>query len=163
MFTLADLMDAEPTRRASCLLQFRDFGRRVTFSGPIRTVRCFEDTALLKSVLAEPGEGAVLVVDGHGSPRTALLGDRVAALAAANRWAGLVLHGMVRDVAALAAVDLGIKALGSNPRKPGQTGAGDVDEPVTFGGVTFVPGAQLWSDADGVVVETNNAPEPRGA
>ncbi len=153
MTTLADLMDAEPERWASCQLPLRDFGGRHDFGGPIRTVRCHEDTALLKTVLGRRGDGAVLVVDGGGSPRTALLGDRVATMAAANGWAGLVFFGMVRDVRALAGVDIGVKALGSNPRKPAQTGRGEVDVPVTFGGVRFVPGAQLWSDLDGVVAE----------
>jgi regulator of ribonuclease activity A len=94
----------------------------------------------------------VLVVDGQGSLHTALVGDLIAGLAQANGWAGLVVNGAVRDVEALAALDIGIKALGSNPRKSAKLGAGQVDAPVIFGGVTFRPGAQLYSDEDGVVV-----------
>jgi regulator of ribonuclease activity A len=99
-----------------------------------------------------PGSGSVLVVDGAGSLRTALVGDLIAGAALASGWAGLVLHGAVRDSAALSRLDLGIKALGTNPRKSAKTGAGAVDVPVTFGGVTFWPGDFLHADDDGVVV-----------
>jgi regulator of ribonuclease activity A len=118
----------------------------------VSTVRCHQDNALVKSVLSEPGEGRVLVVDGGGSVHTALMGDVIAQLAVDNGWAGVVIHGAVRDTAALAGMPLGVKALGSNPRKSAKTGAGDRDVPVTFGGTTFRPGDQLWSDDDGVVV-----------
>ena len=107
---------------------------------------------MLKARVAEPGEGRVLVVDGGGSLRVALLGDMVAGLAAANGWAGLVIHGCVRDVAVLRHLPIGIKALGSNPRPSGKAGAGEIDVPVEFGGITFRPGAMLTSDDDGIVV-----------
>ena len=115
-------------------------------------MRCLEDNALVKSVLATGGAGRVLVVDGGGSLRTALMGDLIAGSAVANGWAGVVLHGCVRDVVALRELRIGVKAIGSNPRKSAKTGAGERDVPVTFGGVTFHPGAQLWSDEDGVLV-----------
>ena len=102
--------------------------------------------------MAEPGRGRVLVIDGGGSLRVALLGDLVAGIAAGNGWAGLVVHGGVRDVGALRRLPVGIKALGSNPRPSGKSGAGEVDVPVEFGGVTFRPGAMLVSDDDGIVV-----------
>jgi regulator of ribonuclease activity A len=148
----ADLVDQHGEALQSCDLQFRQFGGRRRFHGPIRTVACFQDNALVKKVLSQPGDGAVLVVDGDGSLHTALVGDLIAGLAQANGWAGLLINGAVRDVAALAGLELGIKALGSNPRKSAKLGAGQVDVPVTFGGVTFRPGEHLYSDEDGVVV-----------
>lgn len=148
----ADLYDQYGDSLQSCDLQLRDLGGRPRFHGDVRTVRCHEDNALLRSVLSTPGSGAVLVVDGGGSLHTALVGDVIAGLAVANGWAGIVVHGAVRDSAALADLDLGVKALGTNPRKSAKTGAGEVDVPVVFGGVTFTPGDSLWADEDGVVV-----------
>ena len=107
---------------------------------------------LLKQRVSEPGLGRVLVVDGGGSLRVALLGDMVAGLAAANGWAGLVINGCVRDVAVLRHLPIGIKALASNPRPSGKAGAGEIDVPVEIGGITIRPGAQLASDDDGIVV-----------
>jgi regulator of ribonuclease activity A len=151
-FSTADLVDEHGEALQSCDLQLRQFGGRARFHGPIRTVACFQDNALVKRVLSEPGEGAVLVVDGGGSLHVALVGDLIAGLAQANGWAGLVVHGAVRDVAALGRLDIGIKALGANPRKSAKLAAGQVDVPVSFGGVTFRPGEHLYSDEDGVVV-----------
>ena len=148
----ADLYDEYEERLQSCDLQLRQYGGRRVFAGPIATVRCFEDNALVKAVLGTPGEGRVLVVDGGGSLHTALMGDLIAGSAVANGWAGVVIHGAVRDVAALAELDLGVKALGSNPRKSAKTGAGERDVVVSFGGVSFTPGARLVSDDDGIVV-----------
>lgn len=148
----ADLYDRHGEQLGSCDLQLRQYGGRAAFHGRIVTVRCHEDNALLKSVLSEPGHGQVLVVDGDGSVHCALMGDMIAGLAVANGWAGVVIHGAVRDVAVLRTLALGIKALGSNPRKSTKTGAGDRDVPVTFGGCTFTPGAELHSDDDGIVV-----------
>lgn len=148
----ADLYDERGDQLDSCDLQFRQYGGRRAFAGPITTVRCHEDNALLKSVLSEPGEGRVLVVDGGGSLHTALMGDVIAGLAVANGWAGVVINGAVRDVAALRELDLGVKALGSNPRKSGKEGTGERDVPVSFGGATFRPGAELFSDDDGILV-----------
>jgi regulator of ribonuclease activity A len=122
------------------------------FHGPVRTITTLEDNALIKQVLAEPGKGAVLVVDGGGSLRTALLGDLIAASAAASGWAGVIIFGAVRDTAALAGIKLGIKALGTNPRKSAKRATGKVDVPVTFGGATFAPGSWVYCDDDGVVV-----------
>ena len=154
----ADLVDQHGDAVHSCDLQFRSYGGRSRFSGPVRTVACREDNALVKSVLSEPGKGAVLVVDGEGSLHTALVGDLIAGSAVANGWAGVLVHGAVRDTTAIGALDLGLKALGSNPRKSSKAGAGAVDVPVSFGGVTFTPGAYLYSDEDGVLV----TPGPSG-
>ncbi len=148
----ADLFDAHEATLQSCETQFRQFGARSSFNGPIRTVRCREDNALLKQVLSTPGGGAVLVIDGGGSLRTALVGDVIAGLAERNGWIGLIVNGAIRDSVAMKALDLGVKALGTNPRKSGKTGAGEVDVPISFGGCDFTPGHWLFSDEDGIVV-----------
>jgi regulator of ribonuclease activity A len=148
----ADLYDEYGDRLASCDTQLRQYGGAAVFHGPAVTVSCFEDNALLKSVLGEPGDGRVLVVDGGGSVHCALMGDVIGGLAAGNGWAGVVINGAVRDVAALRELPIGIKALGSNPRKSGKTGAGERDVVVEFGGCRFAPGAEVVSDDDGVVV-----------
>ncbi|MEU1724969.1 ribonuclease E activity regulator RraA [Actinomadura sp. ATCC 39365] len=148
----ADLYDERGDELDSCDLQLRQYGGRRAFHGTIATVRCHQDNALLKEVLSEPGAGRVLVVDGGGSLHAALMGDMIAGAAVAAGWAGVVIHGAVRDVTALRELDLGVKALGSNPRKSGKTGAGERDVPVTFGGVTFSPGAELFSDDDGILI-----------
>lgn len=147
----ADLMDASEGAYQSCETQFRQFGARPVFEGRIRTVRCDGDTVLVKQVLAEPGDGQVLIIDGGGGMYTALLGDRTAAVAAERGWAGIVVFGAVRDTDALATVPIGIKGLGTNPRKPRQEGDGEIDVDVTFGGVTFRVGEMAWSDADGLI------------
>jgi regulator of ribonuclease activity A len=149
----ADLYDERGDELDSLALQLHDIGGRVAFDGPVRTVRCHRDNALVKSVLATPGHGAVLVIDGAGSLESALVGDLIAASAVANGWAGIIVHGAVRDRVAIGELDLGVKALGSNPRKSAKAGVGHVDEPVTIAGVTFRPGAHVWADADGVLVE----------
>ncbi len=149
----ADLYDERGHELHSVSLQFLNLGGMSGFSGPIRTVRCFQDNALLKSLLSSPGDGAVLVIDGGGSLETALVGDIIAALAVDNGWAGLLVHGAVRDRIALGTLPIGVKALGSNPAKSTKTGAGEVDVPVEIGGVTFTPGAAVWCDDDGILVE----------
>jgi regulator of ribonuclease activity A len=133
-------------------VQFRQFGRLARFFGPIRTIKTFRDNALIKATLSEPGGGSVLVIDGEGSLESALVGDLIAGLALHNGWAGLVIWGAVRDSVALAQIDLGVKALGSNPRKSGKDSVGQIDVPVEFGGVTFRRGDWLYSDEDGIVV-----------
>ena len=148
----ADLVDEIEHDVRSCDVQFRQFVGRLEFAGPISTVRCFQDNALLKSVLSQPGAGGVLVIDGAGSLHTALVGDVIAELARSNGWAGLVVHGAVRDAAVLRGIDIGIKALGTNPRKSTKTGAGERDVVVRLGGMTFVPGEIAYSDDDGIVV-----------
>ena len=148
----ADLVDDIYPDVRSCDLQLQNYGATTMFAGPITTVRCFQDNALLKSVLSEPGNGGVLVVDGAGSLHTALVGDVIAGLGAEHGWAGIVVHGTVRDASTLRTIDIGIKALGTNPRKGTKTGEGDRDVAVTFGGVTFTPGEIAYCDEDGIVV-----------
>ena len=150
-FTTTDLSDAHPEARV-CDPVFQSFGGRRSFSGPITTLKVFEDNSMVREIVQTPGEGRVLVVDGGGSLHTALMGDLIAGLGVSNGWAGAVLHGAVRDVATLRTMDLGIKALGSNPRKSGKTGAGERDVPVEFGGITVRPGDVVTSDDDGIVV-----------
>jgi regulator of ribonuclease activity A len=148
----ADLVDAHGESVRSCSVQFRQFGGRARFCGPVRTIKTFEDNALIKQILASPGEGAVLVIDGHGSLRRALVGDLIGASAVQNGWAGLVIWGVVRDSVALGSLDLGIKALGTNPCKSAKHGAGALDVPVSFGGVEFRTGEWLYSDEDGILL-----------
>lgn len=149
----ADLYDERGDELESLALQLHDIGGRVAFDGPIRTVRCHRDNALVKALLATPGEGAVLVIDGGGSLESALVGDLIAASAVENGWAGIIVHGAIRDRVAIGELDLGVKALGSNPRKSAKAGVGEVDVPVVIAGVGFVPGTHVWADADGVLVE----------
>lgn len=148
----ADLVDDIGADVRSCDMQFQQFGARAEFAGPISTVRCFEDNALLKTVLGQPSAGGVLVIDGAGSLHTALVGDVIAELARSNGWSGLIVHGAVRDAAALRGIDIGIKALGTNPRKSAKAGTGERDVTVNLGGVTFVPGDIAYSDDDGIVL-----------
>jgi regulator of ribonuclease activity A len=151
-FATADLVDAHSDVVQSCEAQFRQYGGRVRFHGPIRTIKSTEDNALVKQALATAGNGAVLVIDGAASLRCALVGDLMAGAAQTNGWAGLVIWGAVRDTVALAGLDVGIKALGSNPWRSSKNGTGQVDVPVSFGGVEFRPGSWLYSDEDGILV-----------
>jgi regulator of ribonuclease activity A len=131
---------------------FRTFGGRLAFGGPVRTVKCHEDNSLVASELERPGEGRVLVVDGGGSLRCALLGDNLAARGAANGWAGVVVHGCVRDVEVLRGIDLGVQALAAHPRRSVKRGVGELDVPVHFPGVTIAPGMFVYGDENGLVV-----------
>lgn len=153
MLLTADLYDQRGEDLQSVPLQFLNLGGNSRFSGPIRTVTCFEDNALLKSVLSTPAAGEVLVIDGGGSLNTALMGDMIAELAVQNGWAGVVINGAIRDRVAIGAMPLGVKALGSNPRKSSKVGEGVTDAVVRFAGVTFVPGRTIYCDEDGILVE----------
>ncbi|MFS0718149.1 ribonuclease E activity regulator RraA [Arthrobacter sp. 1P04PC] len=149
----ADLYDERGEELDSLALQFQSLGGRSHFDGPVRTIRCLEDNGLVKSVLATPGDGAVLVVDGGGSLRTALMGDMIAASAVENGWAGVVINGAIRDRVAIAGLPLGVKALGSNPRKSAKNGAGDQDVELVIDGVSIRPGQRIWCDPDGILLE----------
>lgn len=146
-----DICDAHPEVRVLDPL-FINFGGREAFYGPIRTVKCFEDNSLVKQAVAEPGEGAVLVVDAGGSMRCAMLGDMLAEQAASNGWAGIVMYGCVRDVDILVTLDLGIQALATHPRKSEKRGEGQRDIAVTFAGVTMKPGQWLYADNNGILI-----------
>jgi regulator of ribonuclease activity A len=147
----ADLLDEHGDVASVCLIQFRSYGAPA-FAGPVATIRCHEDNLLVRQCATEPGHGRVLVVDGGGSLRCALVGDNIASLARDNGWAGLVINGCVRDTAALDQLGLGVKSLGTNPRPSRKHGDGALEVPVSFGEVVFRPGALLHADADGVVV-----------
>lgn len=150
----ADLVDEIGPDVRSCDIQFRTMGGREQFAGRIVTVRCHQDNALLKSILSEPGEGRVLVIDGGGSLHTALVGDVIAEIGRSSGWSGVVVNGAIRDSAIIREMEFGVKALGTNPRKSTKTGAGDRDVVVSLGGVDFVPGDVLYADADGIVVRS---------
>lgn len=156
MVATADLADEIGPEIRSCDTQFIQFGGVEAFAGRIVTIKCFQDNLLVKQTLGEPGNGRVLVVDGDASVHTALVGDIIAGRGVDNGWAGVIVNGAVRDSAILRTLPIGIKALGTNPRKSTQTGTGDKDVPVEFGGVTFVPGDMLYSDHDGVVVRAES-------
>jgi regulator of ribonuclease activity A len=151
-FKTADLSDRYDTSVQVCDPIFRDFGGHVRFAGTLVTLKCFEDNSLVKSILAGPGHGRVLVVDAGGSMRCAMLGDLIAASAVEQGWAGVILYGCVRDSREIATMPLGIKALGTHPRKSLKRGEGQHDLPVSFAGVRFAPGDRVYCDEDGILV-----------
>lgn len=151
-FSTADLFDAHEARVQVAEGLLLAFGGKRAFSGPIRTVKVHEDNALVRRALEEPGGGAVLVVDGGGSLRTALVGDKLAALGVEHGWAGLVVWGCIRDVATIDTLDIGVRCLGTTPRRSSKHGLGERDVPVSFAGVRFAPGAHLYADEDGILV-----------
>ena len=150
-FKTADLCDEYSDSLQICEPGCSDFGGRQRFFGQISTITCFEDNSLVREAVAEPGEGRVLVVDAGGSMRCAMLGDLLAAKAVAKGWAGILMYGLIRDSADIAAMDLGVKALGTHPLKSVKKGVGERDVVVRFAGVSFVPGAYLYADEDGVL------------
>ena len=135
---------------------FRSYGGRPGFAGPVSTVQCLDDNSLVRAALAEPGNGRVLVVDGGGSLRRALVGGNVAASAARNGWAGVLVYGCVRDVAELAATPVGLYALALNPMPTHKQNQGLRDVAVNIAGVPVRPGEWLYADVDGVVVATRS-------
>ncbi len=159
----ADFMDGFDTICSSCTVQFRQYGAAIRFSGRVRTVQCYDDNVLLRRTLETRSEGEVMVVDGAGFLGSALIGDQIAELAIRNGWAGLIIYGGLRDTAMLRTMNIGIKALGSNPKKSGKHGIGLADVPVTFGGVTFSPGEWLYSDEDGVIVSPQRLDENKAS
>jgi len=151
----ADLYDAHEGEVSVAEPMFADFGGQIAFSGPIATIKCYEDNSLVRQRLSEPGDGRVLVVDGGGSIACALLGDKLATLGVENHWAGLVIFGCIRDSAAIADMELGVKALATTPRKSVKREQGLQDLAVTFAGVTFEPGHYLYADEDGILVSSS--------
>lgn len=154
-FQTADLCDAHEDKVRVVAPMFRSFGGRRSFCGPIATLKLFEDNGLVRKALESPGAGRVLVIDGGGSLRRALIGDQLAALGVKNGWAGAVVYGCIRDAAAIAAMDIGMLALATHPQKTQKKNQGDADVPVAFGGVTFTPGEWLYADMDGVIVSAS--------
>lgn len=152
MDATSDVFDAKPDDFQSVSIQLQSLGAHPRFSGAIRTIRCLEDNGLVKKVLNTPGNGDVLVVDGGMSLRSALMGDMIGASAVENGWSGVVIFGAIRDRVELAKLPLGIKALGSNPRKSSKAGEGVLDDILEIDDVTFRPGALIICDEDGVLV-----------
>jgi regulator of ribonuclease activity A len=152
----ADLCDAHKTDAGSGFralpMLFKSYGAVQAFAGVVSTVKCFEDNSVVKAAVQEPGAGRVLVVDGGASLRCALVGGNIAAAAADNGWAGLLIHGAVRDVAELRACLIGILALGSHPMASVRRDEGQRDVPVSVQGVLIWPGDRLTADEDGVVL-----------
>ncbi len=148
----ADICDSHDSEVAVLDIAFRSLGARHQMAGSAVTLKLFEDNSLVRDAVAEPGEGKVLVIDAGGSQRRAVVGDNLAATAAANGWSGLLVYGAVRDAAVLATIDLAIHTLGTVPRRTEKRGLGDRDLPVTFGGVTITPGDWVVADLDGVLV-----------
>lgn len=148
----ADLCDQFESELRICAPMFRSYGGRTSFGGRITTLKLFEDNGLVRKALEAQGDGRVLVVDGGGSMRRALVGDQIAALAVKNGWAGIVVYGCIRDSAAIGDMDIGLFALGTHPLKTVKRNEGQVDLSVAFGGIDFVPGHHLYADGDGVIV-----------
>jgi len=148
----ADLCDDHAERVQVCEPVFHMFGGRRAFHGPISTIRCFEDNSRVKEAVEGPGAGRVLVVDGGGSRRRALLGDNLGRAAVKNGWAGVIIHGCIRDSAELGRMDLGLRALGTMPLRSDKRGEGERDVPVRFAGVTFRPAEFVYVDEDGIIV-----------
>lgn len=152
-----DLCDANEAGLASGSLRVFDpgliaLGRRRAFAGPAATLKVFEDNSLIAEAVKTPGEGRVLVVDAGGSRRCAVFGGNLAAAAASNGWAGVIINGCARDSSEIDAVDVGVRALALHPRRSAKRGEGQRDVPVTFLGVTVRPGEWIYADADGVLI-----------
>jgi regulator of ribonuclease activity A len=155
-----DLCDEYPDLVQVLEPMMNNYGAIDAFGGEIVTVKCFEDNSIVKEQVGLPGEGRVMVVDGGGSMRNALLGDMLAEKAAANGWSGLVIYGCIRDVDVIGQTQLGVQAMNTNPRKTEKRGIGDLNVPVTFGGVTFTPGHYVYADNNGVIVSPEKLEMP---
>lgn len=147
-----DLCDEYPDLVQVLAPMLQNFGGVDSFGGEIVTVKCFEDNSIVKEQVALPGQGRVMVVDGGGSMRNALLGDMLAEKAAENGWEGLIIYGCIRDVDVIRQTKLGVQAISTHPRKTEKRGIGDLNIPVTFGGITFVPGQYVYADNNGVII-----------
>ena len=156
-FATCDLCDANEDKLADGTLRvlppvFQVFGKQLKFAGSARTLKVFEDNVLVRTALETPGNGSVLVVDGGGSLRCALVGGNLGQLAQKNGWAGIIVHGCVRDTVELAACDVGIRALHAHPRRSVRKGIGEKDLAVDIAGITVRPGDWIYADEDGVLV-----------
>ncbi len=154
-FTTADLYDEFGDSLQVATPMFSDYGGNKSFSGPIATVKVYEDNSLVRAALEERNEGGVLVVDGGESLRCALVGDQLAQLAKDNGWAGMIISGCIRDAAIISTINIGVKALNTNPRKSVKKNAGYRNIAVTFAGVTFKPENHVYADEDGIVISTD--------
>jgi regulator of ribonuclease activity A len=155
-FQTADICDDNRDRVKIAEPLFRQFGKRKAFFGPIYTVKVFEDNVLVKKALQNIPKGSVLVVDGGGSRRCALIGDNLADIAVKRQLAGVVMYGCIRDSAQINEMDIGIFAIGSNPMKSIKQGKGQENVSVQFAGVCFEPGYYLYADEDGILISENH-------
>jgi regulator of ribonuclease activity A len=154
-YLTTDLCDAHEDKVRVVEPMFSSFGGRDAFFGRIATLKLFEDNSLVRSTLATPGDGRVLVIDGGGSLRRALVGDQLADLAVKNGWAGILVYGCIRDSRAIGEMDIGVFAIDTHPMKTVKRNVGEAEIPVSFGGVSFVPGEWLYADEDGVIVSSS--------
>lgn len=152
MVATADLYDTHGEALRVLAPIFRDFGGVRTFSGPAATVKVHEDNSLVRAALEEPGQGRVLVVDGGGSLRCALVGDNLAQIGQDNGWSGIIVYGCVRDAGPIGAIAIGVKALATNPRKSVKKGEGERDVVVRFAEAVIAPGDYVYADDDGIVL-----------
>jgi regulator of ribonuclease activity A len=148
----ADICDQFLEQLQVCKITFNSYGGKKEFSGPIATVEVFEDNVLVREALETVPKGSVLVVDGKGSRNCALLGDRLAHIACDRQLSGVIINGCIRDSAEIAAMPLGVMAIGTCPVKSKKEGKGNRDVALEFGGVRWVPGAYAYADCDGIVV-----------
>ena len=155
-FKTANLCDEHENEISVAQPIFRDFGGSISFCGKISTVKCFEDNSLVREALKIPGQGQVLVIDGGGSTRRALVGDLLAQAGADNLWAGIVVYGCIRDSGVIATINIGCKALATLPLKTEKKGIGETNISVHFADVDFVPGHFLYADEDGIIVSPKN-------
>lgn len=139
---------------------FNNYGGREDFGGEVVTIKCHEDNSIVKENVDKPGKGKVMVVDGGGSMRNALLGDMLAEKAAKNGWEGIVIYGCIRDVDVIMETDLGVQALATHPRKTEKKGIGEINVSVKFGGVTIEPGMFIYADNNGVIVSKKELKMP---
>lgn len=156
MISTPDLCDDHPNEVKVLDSIFNNYGGNHQFYGQVVTIKCHEDNSKVKQLAAEAGNGRVMVVDGGGSLRRALLGDMIAANAVKNGWAGLVIYGAIRDCDEIAALSLGVKALNTIPVKTDKRDLGDVNVPVTFAGQTIEPGNWIYCDNNGIIVSEFN-------
>jgi len=154
MISTPDLCDAYPDLVRILEPIFKNYGGKSSFGGEIVTVKCFEDNSRVKENASTPGEGKVMVVDGGGSLKKALLGDLIAETALNNGWEGFIIYGCIRDVEPIANMQIGVKALNSIPLKTEKKGVGDLNVKITFGGVTFNPGEYVYADSTGIIVSS---------
>lgn len=159
MYVLPDLCDEYPALVRVVEPMFNNFGGRMSFGGVISTIKCHEDNSLVADAVEEEGTGMVLVVDGGGSLRCALVGDNLAEKAANNGWEGIIVYGCIRDVDAIESIDIGVQALAVNPQRGVKRNTGSRDEVVSFGGVSFVPGEFVYADNNGVIVSRESLPK----
>ncbi len=149
---LPDLFDHHPEQLTLVKLPLVDYGKKIIFSGEIVTVACFEDNSKVKELLATDGKGKVLVVDGKASMNKALLGDLIAKSAIKNNWQAIVINGCIRDAATIATLDIAVKALGCNPIKTEKLGAGEINVPLHFAEIDFIPGHYIYGDSNGLAI-----------